>query len=188
MKSPNLPSAENADTPQPAAKLTNATWRHATDADEAWITELQELSFGPGRFAKTAFRVRERYAIDPDLTLIAEVDGKPVSSVLMTPISIGGVDGYMLGPLATDPTFRGKGAARLLVQEACRLALANGQAKYVILIGDKAYYGLMGFVPTKPGSIVFPGPVDPARVLVFTPDAALAETLGGALAAFGAGR
>lgn len=189
MKSPDLPVAETTDAKTiPYAHYANASWRHATEADEPWITGLQEICFGPGRFAKTAFRVRERFDVDPNLTLIAEIDGRPVSSVLMTPISIGGVDGYMLGPLATDPAYRGKGAARLLVAEVSRLALENQRAKYVLLVGDKSYYGPLGFMPTKPGTIIFPGPVDPARVLVFSPDPTCAESLVGTLGAFGAGR
>jgi len=179
--------------PAPAAgaatksNATNAVWRQAGPDDEAWINALQELSFGPGRFAKTAFRVRERFAIDPTLTLIAQLDGKPVSSVLMTPISIGGVNGHMLGPLATDPVYRGKGAARLLVKEASRLSLEKPEAKFVLLIGDAPYYGPLGFAATVPNSIVFPGPVDPMRVLAYAPHGGYAQSLCGPIAAYGAG-
>src|SRR5881392_1572386 len=85
--------------PQPHAP----SWRFATADDDTFVEELQALAFGPGRFARTAFRVRERFPIDTSLSLIAEVDGVRSGSVWMTPISIGGVDGYMLGPLATHP-------------------------------------------------------------------------------------
>jgi len=95
-------------TAAPAAplQLSAPVVRSATPADEAFVDELQAIAFGPGRFARTAFRVRERFPIDPSLSLIAEVEGTPCGSVWMTPISIGGVDGYMLGPLATHPNFR----------------------------------------------------------------------------------
>jgi predicted N-acetyltransferase YhbS len=79
------------------------TFRLATPADDVFVEELQALAFGPGRFARTAFRVRERFPIDKSLSLIAEIDGHAVASVWMTPISVGGIDGYLLGPLATDP-------------------------------------------------------------------------------------
>ena len=160
------------------------TFRFATPADDGFVEELQALAFGPGRFARTAFRVRERFPIDKSLSLIAEIGGLPVSSVWMTPISVGGRNGYLLGPLATDPKFRGQGAGKLLVKEACRLALERGEGSFVLLVGDEPYYGPLGFARTIEGAIQFPGPVDPARVLVHAPDAALAATLAGPIAAF----
>lgn len=162
------------------------TYRHATSADDAFVENLQALAFGPGRFARTAFRVRERFPIDESLSLIGELDGKAVASVWMTPISVGGVDGYLLGPLATDPAYRGRGAGKLLVREACAEALARGIGSFVLLIGDESYYGPLGFSRTTPGAIQFPGPVDPNRVLLHAPDPALAVTLKGRIAAFGA--
>jgi predicted N-acetyltransferase YhbS len=164
---------------------TNAIWRYATPEDDQWVEELQALAFGPGRFARAASRVREQFPIDKSLSLIAEIDGKPVSSLWMTPISLSGIDGYLLGPLATDPVFRGKGAARLLVREATRMAMERDGVKYVLLVGDPPYYGPLGFAPTTPEAIVFPGPVDPTRVLVHTLDAELALNLRGPIAAFG---
>jgi predicted N-acetyltransferase YhbS len=160
--------------------------RFATPADDQFVEALQALAFGPGRFARTAFRVRERFPIDKSLSLIAEIGGKPVSSVWMTPISVGGCNGYLLGPLATDPEYRGQGAGKLLVREACRLALEleRRDVEFVLLVGDEPYYGPLGFARTTHGAIQFPGPVDPARVLVHAPDATLATRLAGPIAAF----
>jgi predicted N-acetyltransferase YhbS len=159
--------------------------RFATPEDDEFVEALQALAFGPGRFARTAFRVRERFPIDKSLSLIAEIGGKPVSSVWMTPISVGGVDGYLLGPLATDPDYRGQGAGKLLVREACRLALERPQVEFVLLVGDEPYYGPLGFARTTLGAIQFPGPVDPARVLVHAPNPDLPTRLAGPIAAFG---
>lgn len=162
------------------------TFRVATPADDVFVEELQALAFGPGRFARTAFRVRERFPIDKSLSLIAEIDGQAVASVWMTPISVGGIDGYLLGPLATDPAYRGRGAGKMLVTEVCKLALAREGVSFVLLVGDEPYYGPLGFAKTTHGAIQFPGPVDPARVLVHAPDPALATRLAGPIAAFGA--
>ena len=36
----------------------------------------------------------------------------------------------------------------------------------MVLVGDMAYYGRLGFHPVlPPGRIVLPGPADPARIL-----------------------
>ncbi len=171
--------------PSPAS-LGGPVARHATPDDDVFVENLQAIAFGPGRFARTAFRVRERFPIDTSLSLIGEVGGVAVSSVWMTPISVGGIDGYLLGPLATDPAYRGRGAGKLLVREACREALARGQGKFVLLVGDEPYYGPLGFDRTTHGAIQFPGPVDPNRVLLHSPDPTLAKRLAGPIAAFGA--
>jgi predicted N-acetyltransferase YhbS len=169
-----------------ALQLALPTIRLATPEDDQFVEDLQALAFGPGRFARTAFRVRERFSIDKSLSLIAEVDGVPVASVWMTPISVGGIDGYLLGPLATDPNYRGRGAGKLLVKQVSQMALARPGVDFVMLVGDEPYYGPLGFARTTHGAIQFPGPVDPARVLLHSADLDLALRLSGPIAAFGA--
>lgn len=185
MTVPLAPSASQAAAPSHAFP----TFRLATDEDDIFVENLQALAFGPGRYVRAAFRIRERFPIDKSLSLIAELGGAAIASVWMTPISIGGVDGYMLGPLATDPKYRGLGAGKLLVREVCRMALARGEGKYVMLVGDEPYYGPLGFSRSTPGAIQFPAPVDPTRVLVYSPnDLTLPLSLKGPIAAFGARR
>ncbi|HTJ57550.1 MAG TPA: N-acetyltransferase [Devosiaceae bacterium] len=178
-----MPS-ENSATPLEPPQRGQAVARFATPEDDQFVEDLQALAFGPGRFARTAFRVRERFPIDTSLSLIAEIGGVPVSSVWMTPVSVGGTNGYLLGPLATDPKFRGQGAGKLLVHEACRIALERNEGSFVLLVGDEPYYGPLGFAKTTHGAIQFPGPVDPERVLLHAADPALASTLSGPIAAF----
>lgn len=168
------------------AQLGLPSVRFATPADDEFVESLQALAFGPGRFARTAFRVRERFPIDSSLSMIAEVDGVPCGSVWMTPISVGGLDGYLLGPLATHPDFRKRGAGKLLAREVTKAALARGAGSFVLLVGDQDYYCPLGWVPTIPGAIQFPGPVDPNRVLLYSYDPTLAARLSGPIAAFGA--
>lgn len=184
MISSSVSVAADAAPPQ----LGLPTVRFATADDDQFVEDLQALAFGPGRFARTAFRVRERFPIDPSLSLIAEVNGMPCGSVWMTPISVGGIDGYMLGPLATHPDFRKRGAGKLLAREVTRIALERGEGSFVLLVGDRDYYCPLGWVPTQLGAIEFPGPVDPTRVLVYSHDPSMATRLAGPIKAFGAGR
>lgn len=176
-----MPSEYSAAPLEPPQR---AVARLATAEDDTFVEDLQALAFGPGRFARTAFRVRERFPIDKSLSLIAEIGGVPVASVWMTPISVDGINGYLLGPLATDPKYRGQGAGKLLVHEVCRIALERKQGSFVLLVGDEPYYGPLGFAKTTHGAIQFPGPVDPARVLLHSADPELATTLRGPIAAF----
>ncbi|HQZ13505.1 MAG TPA: N-acetyltransferase [Devosia sp.] len=162
------------------------TVRIATPADDYFVEDLQAIAFGPGRFARTAFRIRERFPIDKSLSLIGEINGERGGSVWMTPISVGGVDGYLLGPLATHPDFRKRGLGKMLAKEVTRIALERGEGSFVLLVGDRDYYCPLGWQPTTEGEIVFPGPVDPKRVLVYSYDPTMATTLKGSIAAFGA--
>ncbi len=182
MIAPSVTSAAPSAPPQPGAPTT----RFATSADDAFVEELQATAFGPGRFARTAFRVRERFPIDPTLSLIAEVEGTPCGSVWMTPISVGGIDGYMLGPLATHPNFRKRGAGKLLAKEVSRIALERGEGSFVLLVGDRDYYCPLGWQPTTLGAVEWPGPVDPTRVLLYSEDKTLAARIRGKVRAFGA--
>jgi len=185
MIAPALPPVQEAVSfTQPGLPVS----RVATKADDQFVEDLQALAFGPGRFARTAFRVRERFPIDKSLSLIGEIDGVPVSSVWMTPISVAGRNGYLLGPLATNPEYRGRGAGKLLVRDVCERALARGEGSFVLLVGDEPYYGPLGFAKTVHGAIQFPGPVDPARVLLHSADPSLALTLAGPIAAWNAGK
>lgn len=174
--------------PAAAHNQAPSTLRFATPADDQFVNELQAAAFGPGRFARTAFRVRERFPIDTTLSLIAEVDGTPAGCVWMTPISVGGVDGYMLGPLATHPAFRKRGIGKQLAKEVTRIALERGQGSFVILIGDRDYYCPLGWQPTTYGAVEWPGPVDASRVLVYADDKTLAARLAGKIGPFGAKR
>lgn len=182
MSTPSASAATEAAPPQ----LSLPTVRFATAEDDQFVEDLQALAFGPGRFARTAFRVRERFPIDASLSLVAEVGGIRCGSVSMTPISVGGIDGYLLGPLATHPDFRKRGAGKLLAKEVTRIALERGEGSFVLLVGDQDYYCPLGWVPTTPSAIVFPGPVDPHRVLLYAYDPTLAAWLSGPIAAPGA--
>jgi len=151
------------------------TTRSVVADDLPQIAALQRLAFGPGRFARTAYRVREG---TPDISpfCLAVLHGKRLIAALrMTPVTIGGAGGVLLlGPLAVLPEFAGQGFGRRLVAEALEHARANGIA-LVVLVGDEPYYGRFGFKPVPAGSIVFPGPVDERRILA-------AELVEGALA------
>lgn len=180
------PSVHSAAPSAPPQQSSAPDIRFATPDDDKFVDDLQELAFGPGRFARTAYRVRERFQIDKSLSLIAEVDGVPCGSVWMTPVSIGGIDGYMLGPLATHPNFRKRGAGKLLAKEVTRIALERGEGSFVVLVGDQDYYGPLGWQVTTPGAIQWPGPVDPTRVLLYAEDKTLATRIKGKIGAFGA--
>ena len=132
------------------------------DAEE--IRHLNDRVFGPGRYARTAYRVREETPPDLSLSFVARVGPLLVGANAMTPIFIGDTPALLLGPLIVEPVFRSRGIGEALVTASLDAARKAG-GRLSILVGDAPYYARMGFKPTPPGRVQMPGPVDPARVL-----------------------
>jgi len=153
-----------------------STRRVASD-DLPAIRALHARVFGPGRFARSAYRVRENTRDVSRFCRVAFLDGAMVAALRLTEVVIGTARGaLLLGPLAVDPAFAGQGHGRQLVREALDDAKANGVC-LVVLVGDEPYYGRLGFAPVPAGQILLPGPVDPKRILA-------AELAAGALATY----
>lgn len=157
---------------EPAMSPCPFAFRPELPADTAEIDALHAQAFGPGRFARAAFRLREDVPHDPALSFVATADGALAASVRLTPIRIGGRPALLLGPLAVKPPHKGRGAGKQLVRIALSAAAEAGH-RVVLLVGDEPYYGPLGFRRLGRGAITLPAPVDPDRVLVagLTPDA-----------------
>lgn len=154
--------------------------RAEASCDAAAIESLLDVAFGPGRFAKTAYRLREGVPHDPALSFVAMTGDQLVGSVRLTGIRIGAAPALLLGPLAVLPSFANRGAGRELVRTSLAAAREAGH-RLVLLVGDLPYYGPLGFAPVPPGRIEMPGPVDPARLLACAlVPGAVAETHGAA--------
>jgi len=135
-----------------------------TAADEPQIEKLDERAFGPGRFARTAYRLREGVAADLSLSFVARVGTLLVGANRMTPILIGSTPALLLGPLTVEPAFRSQGVGEKLMKHSLDAARDAGHG-LVLLVGDADYYARVGFAPVPRGRILMPGPVDPDRLL-----------------------
>jgi predicted N-acetyltransferase YhbS len=136
-----------------------------SEADALPIERLHERTFGPGRFARTSFRIRERVPHRLDLSFTARIGTLLVGSVRQTPVRIGEAPALLLGPVTIEPPFRGRGIGHALTARALEAARGKGH-RLVVLVGDEPYYGRLGFRPIPKGRATMPGPVDPARLLV----------------------
>ncbi|MDX2288401.1 MAG: N-acetyltransferase [Hyphomicrobiaceae bacterium] len=170
--------------PLPAAPVpalpADSTLRPVSAADLAAISELHAAAFGPGRFVRTAYRVREGSApISAYCRVAVGPDGMILAALRFTPVSIGGKPGaLLLGPLAVRPTLANQGYGRALIAAGLEAARAAG-VDLVVLVGDMPYYARFGFSPVPPGRFRFPGPVNPARILACAlRDGAVAEFAG----------
>src|ERR1700724_2447301 len=101
------------------------TIRPETADDAAAIERLHERTFGPGRYAKTAYRIREGGPHALALSFTARIGTLLVGSVRLTPIRIGETPALLLGPLTVEPPFRARGIGLALIERA----LAEARAK-----------------------------------------------------------
>jgi predicted N-acetyltransferase YhbS len=132
--------------------------------DAAAIEALNEASFGPGRFAKSAYRLREGVAPVTVLGFVAVSGDALLGSVRFWPISVGGHQELLLGPLAVRGDQRGKGIGIGLMQAGIERA-KQGPWRGILLVGDEPYYAKVGFSRLPPNRVRFPGPVDQGRIL-----------------------
>jgi predicted N-acetyltransferase YhbS len=136
-----------------------------TADDTLAIDRLHERTFGPGRYARTAYRIREGIGHDLALSYTARVGTLLVGSLRLSPVRIGDTPALLLGPLTIEPPFRDRGIGMALMQRALADARERGH-RLVILVGDEPYYARVGFKRVPRGRVKMPGPVDPARLLV----------------------
>jgi predicted N-acetyltransferase YhbS len=136
-----------------------------TAADALAIERLHERTFGPGRYARSAYRIREGRGHPLALSFTARIGTLLIGSVRLTPICIGETPALLLGPLTVEPPFRERGVGAALIKRAFKDAKAQGH-KIVVLVGDEPFYAKAGFKRIPKGQVKLPGPVDPARLLV----------------------
>jgi len=146
--------------------------------DAGAIEVLNAASFGPGRFAKSAYRLRDGVSCETALSFVAIEDNILRGSIRFWPVSVGGVPTLLLGPLAVQSDQRGRGIGISLMNRGIEEARKRGHTA-IILVGDAPYYARVGFAPIAPGRIRFPGPVNPARILGLALNGAPLENLTG---------
>jgi predicted N-acetyltransferase YhbS len=125
--------------------------------DAAAVEALVLAAFGPGRFAKTAERLRERARIAAGF--VTREDGRIVGSVRLWSITVGSEAALFLGPIAVAADCRRAGLGADLVQACVDHAGGVG----ILLVGDLPYFGRFGFRPAP--EVRLSGPVDQRRVL-----------------------
>lgn len=125
--------------------------------DAVAVEALVLAAFGPGRFAKTAERLREKARIVAGF--VVREDGRLVGSVRLWAVMVGGEPAFFLGPIAVAADCRRAGLGGDLVQACVDHVGATG----ILLVGDLPYFGRFGFRPAP--EVRLAGPVDPRRVL-----------------------
>ncbi len=165
--------------------IHDVTYRPVTPEDLPAIKALHDRVFGPGRYARTAHRVREgrRDITHSPFCRVAVKEGAIVAALRMSEVAIGGARrALLLGPLAVDQSYAGQGLGRTLIATSIEAAKSDG-ISLILLVGDEPYYGRFGFKPVPPGRISMPGPVNPQRLLALEFEAGALARMNGLVTA-----
>jgi predicted N-acetyltransferase YhbS len=139
--------------------------RNERAPDIAAREALLDLSFGPGRAAKTSERLREGRLPAEGLSFTATDHGRLVGTLRLWHVSSGPErPALLLGPLAVDPDCRDRGIGSALMEQAISDAREIGHQE-IILVGDEPYYSRFGFSAARTAGLSLPGPFEPHRLL-----------------------
>ena len=84
----------------------------------------------------------------PELSLVAEIDGKIVGHIMFTKLKIGNQVQLALAPLSVLPEYQKQGIGTALIQEGHTRARALGY-EYSVVLGSEKYYPRTGYLPAK---------------------------------------
>lgn len=155
--------------------------RSETTADIDRIRDVVRACFAsPGQDgspeANLVDAIRTAPAFDPELSLVAELDGQVIGHLLFSPCSIEAprcsTPALALAPLAVLPGHETARTGTLLMREGLRRCAERGH-RIVIVLGHAKYYRRFGFRPANDLGIHPPWQVAPAnfQVLALEPGA-----------------
>ncbi|KUR70110.1 GCN5 family acetyltransferase [Novosphingobium fuchskuhlense] len=156
-----------------------ATLIPLADIDPALIEDVLDAAFGPDRFGRTAYMVRQGTEWLPGLSFAALDEGEHIAGTIQCwPVALNDTGGrahpmIMVGPVAVLPGLQGKGYGKALVT-ASLTAIDPRAPLPQVMIGDADYYGrFFGFSAAHTGGWKLPGPWEPARLLCRTANPAV---------------
>jgi putative acetyltransferase len=127
--------------------------RPETPSDYPAITEVDDLAFGQPNEGELVENLRKNPEFIPELSLVAEVDGKIAGHILFFPLIIRSDKGeenkaVSLAPVAVLPEFQRQGIGSGLIREgikACQWLRYDS----VIFLGHPEYYPKFEFKPAN---------------------------------------
>jgi len=132
---------------------------------------LLDRAMGADRRKKSSEKIRRGRVPAEGLALVARnAAGRLIGTVRLWNIEAGvnaegrPVDALLLGPLAVDSDYEGKGIGSALMRAAIAEAKKRDHGA-ILLVGDAPYYERFGFFAAKTRHLVMPGPFDRQRFL-----------------------
>ncbi len=141
-------------------KLLEIKIRRETEKDYGTVYQLIKEAFAlaehaDGNEQDLVVALRKGTAYIPELSLVAETDGKLTGYILFTKAKVGTRDVLVLAPLAVKPEYQRCGIGSRLVEEGHRIARKLGY-QYCLVLGSELYYPQFGYVPAEQFGVVVP--------------------------------
>lgn len=169
-KKDNKPSVKHDITSTPLS-VHNLIVHQERPNDSIEITRMHREVFGPGRFVRPSYRLREREGSRVDaLCRVACVNERIAASVRVHCVRIGEEACLWIGPLVVAPNMQRLGLGSRLMHDVLERAKAPNYSRlyaYCLLIGDLSYYQRFGFHVIPKDTLLLTTPFDPRRVLWF---------------------
>jgi putative acetyltransferase len=139
--------------------------RSARLEDHATVLAVEAAAFGRPDEATLVAALLDDPTARPFISLLAELDGRPVGHVLFTAARVIGDDAVvpasLLAPLAVVPAAQRRGVGLALIGAGVE-ALAALDVGLVFVLGHIDYYPRAGFRPALPLGLRAPYAIDPA--------------------------
>jgi len=148
--------------------------RPETSEDYPTIFKLVEEAFAEMQYSShteqfIVEKLRKTDAYIPELSLVAEQDGKIVGHIILSKIKIDNghqqFDALILGPVSVWPNLHGQGIGSQLIKMSHKVAKALGH-NIVTLLGHKDYYPRFGYQLMKDYGISLPHEAAPENCMV----------------------
>jgi putative acetyltransferase len=148
--------------------------------DRRAIAQVTASAFGKDVEARIVDAIRGSDAYVPELSLVAELEGKIVGHVMLSYVDLTGANRQVLelGPLSVAPERQREGIGSALVGEALRRADERCEP-LVLVLGHARYYPRFGFLPARELGISPPDPKIADEVFLAVPLRAYDPTLRG---------
>jgi putative acetyltransferase len=149
------------------------TVRPETTGDAGVLRELITLAFGTERVARLVDLIRESPNYVPELSLVAEADGRMLGHIMFSYVELARPDRPtsrvpLLSPLSVHPDAQGQGVGGALVRTGLRLANERGEP-LVIVEGIPSLYPRFGFEPASGYGILRPSERIPESAFMVKP-------------------
>lgn len=110
--------------------------------------------------------LRKGDAFIPELSLVAETDGKFVGHIMFTKATVDGKPVLALAPLSVLPEYQRRGIGKALVREGHKIAAELGFTHSIVL-GSENYYPKLGYSPAEGFGIKAPFDVPSENFMVY---------------------
>jgi putative acetyltransferase len=154
--------------------------RPEAEADHEAVAEVTAAAFGQDDEARLVEAIRASAEYVPELTLVAEDEGRIVGHVMYSYSALEGSDARLLqlSPLSVVPDRQGEGIGTALTRESLRLA-DERREPLVLVLGHPTYYPRFGFRRASTLGLQAPNPEWPDEAFMAAPLGAYDPSLRG---------